>query len=247
MPNLNPFHHKPDVTIRPLLQALFPHTHSPLIISAPMLGVSTGRLAAAVSSAGGLGFLAGGASFGPSSADLASLSSELLSARAALGLADRPLTPVPVGVGFITCHASYAQFETTALPVLLEHSPQAVWLFAPDVEAGGEEVQARVIGALKHAGFTVFVQVGTVAAARRAVRDGCDVVVAQGVDAGGHQYARGSGVISLVPEVRSMLEDEFQGREVAVVAAGGIVDGRGVAAALALGEFAGVARAVGDG
>jgi len=80
------------------------------------------------------------------------------------------------------------------------------------------------------------VQVGTVGAARQAVKDGADVVVAQGVDAGGHQFASGAGVISLVPEVRTMLDTEFPDRDVALVAAGGIVDGRGVAAALTLGK-----------
>lgn len=82
----------------------------------------------------------------------------------------------------------------------------------------------------------IFFQVGTVAAARQAVRDGADAVVCQGVDAGGHQFVGGAGVVSLVVEVGDMLEAKG-GREVVVVAAGGIVDGRGVAAALALGEL----------
>lgn len=80
-------------------------------------------------------------------------------------------------------------------------------------------------------------QVGNVAAAREAVVDGADVVVCQGIDAGGHQFRKGSGVLSLVPEVRMMLEEEFADRDVAIVAAGGIVNGKGVAAALALGMF----------
>ncbi|KAB5571818.1 FMN-dependent 2-nitropropane dioxygenase [Coniochaeta sp. 2T2.1] len=236
MSKLNPFRHPSPPTIRPLLSALFPSTTQPLIISAPMLGITTGRLAAAVTSAGGLGFVAGGFDFAPSSPQLRTLSSELASARSALGLADRPLTPAPIGVGFILSHHSASRFAETAIPVLLEHSPQAVWLFAPgpDPEKGGD-LQRGIVEALKHSGFTVFVQVGTVGAARRAVRDGADVVVAQGVDAGGHQFAKGAGVVSLVPEVRSMLDEEFAGKEVALVAAGGIVDGRGVAAALALG------------
>lgn len=83
-------------------------------------------------------------------------------------------------------------------------------------------------------------QVGTVGAAREAASDGADVVVAQGVDAGGHQFARGAGVVSLVPEVRLMLHDEFAaagpgGRAVAVVAAGGIAHADAVVAAVALG------------
>lgn len=238
MEKINPFRHKPQTITRPLLSALFPATTQPLIISAPMLGVSTGRLAAAVSSAGGLGFVAGGYDFTPGSAQLSALSSELAAARKALNLADRPLTPVPVGVGFILCHPSATMFEETALPLLLEHSPQAVWLFAPGPDPeDGAEMQAGIVSALKHAGFTVFVQVGSVSAARRAVKDGADVIVAQGMDAGGHQFAKGAGVISLVPEVRSMLDEEFGGKKVGLAAAGGIVDGRGVAAALALGKY----------
>ena len=78
-------------------------------------------------------------------------------------------------------------------------------------------------------------QVGNVEAAREAVEDGADVVVAQGIDAGGHQYRKGMGIVSLVPEVRDIADGS--GRDVAVIAAGGIVCGQGVAAAMALGEM----------
>lgn len=78
---------------------------------------------------------------------------------------------------------------------------------------------------------------GTVAAAREAAQDGADVIVAQGVDAGGHQYASGAGVISLVPEIRLMLQDEFVGKQIALVAAGGIAHENAVVAAVALGKL----------
>lgn len=84
-------------------------------------------------------------------------------------------------------------------------------------------------------GLKLVVQVGSVAAARQAARDGADIIVAQGTDAGGHQWASGAGIISLVPEISDMLKDEFADREIGLWAAGGIADGRGVAAALALG------------
>ena len=225
------------------MNAWFPHTKNPVIISAPMLGPANGTLAAAVSRAGGLGMVPGGFDFTPGGPQLAQLAAELTTAREALGLADRPLTPLPIGVGFILFDASAAHFVETAIPLLQEHSPQAVWLFAPPPPAPAQEgLTRRIIDALHESGFIVFFQVGTVAAARQAARDGADVLVAQGADAGGHQFAHGgAGVVSLVPEVVSMLEREFAGREAPlVVAAGGIVDGRGVAAALALGAEAAV-------
>lgn len=78
---------------------------------------------------------------------------------------------------------------------------------------------------------------GNVTAAREAIEDGADVIVSQGIDAGGHQYRKGMGVVSLVPEVKDLVEEMGKTGEVAVMAAGGIVCGQGAAAALALGEF----------
>lgn len=82
----------------------------------------------------------------------------------------------------------------------------------------------------------MFVQVGSVEAARQATKDGADVLVVQGVDAGGHQWAKGASLVTLLPEVVDMLAAEFKGNEVQVLAAGGVMDGRGVAAALVLGK-----------
>lgn len=125
---------------------------------------------------------------------------------------------------------------TKASPSLKKHRPAAVWLFGPDVTL---KPHTGIIAALKALEFPprVFVQTGNVAAAREAVLDGADVVVCQGIDAGGHQFINGAGVISLVPEVEMMLDEEFPERDLCIVAAGGIADGRGVAGALALGEF----------
>lgn len=226
------------------LQEFFPNTKAPVIISAPMLGVSNGTLAAHVSRAGGLGMIPAGYDLDPGSAQLAALESELRAARDALGLAELTLTPAPVGVGFVTCHPSAGRFRETALPLLERYMPQAVWLFAPDPDpdagAAGEGVRAHpdIIEALHEHGIKVFVQVGTVAAAREAAGDGADIIVAQGVDAGGHQFAAGAGVISLVPEIRAMLDEEFEGRDIVLVAAGGISDPSAVVASIALGESA---------
>lgn len=113
--------------------------------------------------------------------------------------------------------------------------PQAVWLFAPDPDASPRP-HVDVIAACHEHGLQVFVQVGTVAAAREAAQDGADVIVAQGVDAGGHQFASGAGVVSLVPEVKLMLQKEFVGKEIALVAAGGIAHENAVVGAVALGK-----------
>lgn len=219
------------------LQEFFPNTKLPVIISAPMLGVSNGALAAHVSKAGGFGMVPGGLDFKPGSAQLTALENELKAARSVLGLTEMTLTPAPVGVGLLTFDPSAARFRETVLPILEKYLPQAVWLFAPDPKTA-ERAHPGIIEACHDHGIKVFVQVGTVAAAREAARDGADAIVAQGVDAGGHQFAAGAGVVSLVPEIRAMLDDDFMGKDIALVAAGGISDPSAVVAAIALGKCA---------
>lgn len=84
----------------------------------------------------------------------------------------------------------------------------------------------------------------SVAAAVSAARAGADIIVVQGADAGGHQAAAGAGILAGVPEVvDGLVESGLRGNGdkesngVEVWAAGGVMDGRGVAAALALGEW----------
>lgn len=92
----------------------------------------------------------------------------------------------------------------------------------------------------------MFVQIGSVGEMERLLTGKAggevDVVVAQGIaDAGGHGRAQGASVVSLVPECVDVIK-ELRGRGVQmekvlpVVATGGIMDGRGVVAALALGR-----------
>lgn len=187
------------------------------------------------------GFLASAFNLDADSPQLTKLDAELTECRRLLD--EPPSSPLRIGISFITGHASIGRFADTALPIVAKHRPAIVWLFAPaEAEAPAPARPHRaIIDALRTLGGgessrpRVFVQVGNVAAARAAVEDGADVVVCQGVDAGGHQFRRGAGVVSLVPEVRAMLDGEFAGRPVGMLAAGGIVTDKGVAAMLALG------------
>ena len=80
---------------------------------------------------------------------------------------------------------------------------------------------------IRAAGSKLICQVQTLAQARQAADAGADIIVAQGTEAGGHGAARGT--ITLVPEIADALP------ALPVIAAGGIADGRGLAAALMLG------------
>lgn len=172
------------------------------VLLAPMDLVSDARLAAAVSSAGGLGILGGG--YG----DEAWLTREL----------DRlAQSRVRFGVGFITW--SLAR-QPRLLDLVLERKPVAVMLSFDDPRP--------FVDRIKEGGAIAICQVQSLALARQAAAAGVDVLVAQGTEAGGH--GGGRGLIALVPEIVDAVDPR-----ISVVAAGGIADGRGLAAALMLG------------
>jgi NAD(P)H-dependent flavin oxidoreductase YrpB (nitropropane dioxygenase family) len=87
---------------------------------------------------------------------------------------------------------------------------------------------SRHVEALHAAGATVLLEVGSVEEAKRAVDAGVDMIVAQGWEAGGHVR----GDVATLPLVPSVVDAVTP---IPVIAAGGIVDGRGLAAVLALG------------
>lgn len=174
------------------------------IVLAPMALVSGGRLAAAVTQAGGLGLVGGGYA-----------DAEWL--RTQVGLADG----ARVGYGFITW--SLAR-NPGALDIALEQRPAAVMLSFGELQPFADRIHA--------AGVPLLAQVQNLDQAGRALDAGAEVIVAQGGEAGGHGMSVRS-TFTLVPEVVDFVADRSP--DTLVVAAGGVSDGRGLAAALALG------------
>jgi nitronate monooxygenase len=173
------------------------------IISAPMGRAAGGRLAAAVSEAGGLGLIGGG--YG----EAEWLEREFVAAGHAR-----------VGCGFITW--SLAQ-NPHLLEIVLAHAPAGVMLSFGELAPFAQRIKA--------AGAMLICQVQTLALAREAVAAGADVIVAQGAEAGGHGIERAT--FTLVPEIADYLAGAAP--DTLLVAAGGIADGRGLAAAFMLG------------
>jgi nitronate monooxygenase len=170
------------------------------ILLAPMGSAAGGRLAAAVTNAGGLGLVGSGY------ADANTIRREL----AAAG-------NTRVGVGFILWAL---EKNPSALDVALDAKPAAVMLSFGDPTPFTRRI--------RDAGCKIICQVQTLAQAEEAAAAGADVIIAQGRDAGGHS-ATTRGTMGLVPSAVDAVAP------IPVVAAGGIADGRGLAAALALG------------
>lgn len=173
------------------------------VISAPMAFAGGGRLAAAVTEAGGLGLIGGG--YGDSD-----------------WLAEqfRAAGTAAVGCGFITW--SLAQVPHL-LDEVLARKPAALFLSFGDPGP----FAAKIAGA----GVPLICQVQTIADAKTAMDAGAEIIVAQGAEAGGHAGNRAT--FPLVPEVADLLAAHSP--DTLLCAAGGIADGRGLAAALMLG------------
>jgi enoyl-[acyl-carrier protein] reductase II len=127
----------------------------------------------------------------------------------------KDLTDKPFGVDLLT-----AQPESLvkAVDIIIAEGARAF--------IAGLGVPVAIVDQLKQAGVVVMSMCGTVAHARKAEAAGCDVVIAQGTEAGGHTGKVAS--MALWPQVVDAVS-------IPVIAAGGLFDGRGLAAALALG------------
>jgi len=173
------------------------------VMLAGMGGVSYAPLVAAVSEAGGFGCL-GASTMGPTG-----MVAEIREVRR--------LTTRDFGVDLLT-----------AMPGDLERQVHMLIEEGAKVFVAALGVPTTVIDLCHDANVLVVNMCGKVEHARRALQAGCDLVVAQGTEAGGH-----TGTVATMPLVPQIVD--AVGDHIPVVAAGGIFDGRGLAAALALG------------
>ena len=216
------------------------------VVQAPMAGLGGAELAVVVSEAGGLGSL-----------PCALLPADAIRAEVA---SIRARTAKPFSLNFF-CHAEveatdeqmaawikrlapyYTEFGIATGQAVASRLPP----FGDATCAVVEELRPAVVsfhfglptvglvGRVKATGATVMSSATSVAEARWLVDHGCDVVIAQGLEAGGHRgiflgqdVGRQVGTIALVPQIVDAVD-------VPVIAAGGIADARGVVAAMALG------------
>jgi enoyl-[acyl-carrier protein] reductase II len=171
------------------------------IMLAGMGGVSYAELAAAVSNAGGYGVL-GMAGRGPDF-----IRDEMRKVRA--------LTDKPFGVDLL---AASPESLTASVDVIIDEGASSF--------VAGLGVPMPIMEKLMKAGLKVMVVCGAVKHAIKAQQAGCDAVICQGGEGGGH-----TGLVGTMPLVAQAVEAV----KIPVVAAGGLYDGRGLAAALALG------------
>jgi len=215
--------------LRRVLAKAYPWVKSPFIVGAPMRVLAGPSLAVAVSKAGGLGFIGPTLKAGDLKSDLEKAAELIRSSPLAAEAIHCDHAILPIGVGFQTWNSDMKD----CLAALEKHQPCAVWLFAP---RHGQVELDEWVGSIRKASpeTKIWIQVGTLHEATDAVgsQSPPDVLVIQGAEAGGHGRAKdGMGTIALFPEIA----DATRESGIPLIAAGGIIDGRGVAAALSLG------------
>lgn len=171
------------------------------IIQAPIGSASCPALAAAVSNAGGLGML--------------SITWRSLDETRRVIWETKELTKRPFGVNLVLAFGPEERLQ-----IALENAVSVISFFWGDPTPYIEHIHRN--------NALVMHSLGSAAEVKPLVEAGVDVLVAQGVEAGGHVWGQ-TGTFALIPSVVDIA------RDTPVVAAGGIADGRGMAAALALG------------
>ena len=171
------------------------------VLLAGMGGVSYAEVCAAVSEAGGFGSLG-----------MAGLPPKFIADQMARV---KDLTDKPFGVDLLTAQP---ETLTASVDVIIKGGARAF--------IAGLGVPVAIITELKAAGVVVMCMAGNVKHAVKAAEAGCDVIIAQGTEGGGHTGSVAS--VALWPQVVDAVP-------IPVVAAGGLFDGRGLAAALAFG------------
>lgn len=171
------------------------------IMLAGMGGVSYAEVCAAVSNAGGFG------SLGMAGVPVKMIRTQMQQVKS--------LTSKPFGVDLL---AAQPESLTAAVDIIIEEDAKAF--------IAGLGVPYPIVKQLKDAGILVMAMVGKVDHAKKAEQAGCDAVIAQGTEGGGHTGSVAS--LALWPQVVDAVK-------IPVIAAGGLYDGRGLAAALALG------------
>ena len=173
------------------------------VMLAGMGGVSYSDLVAAVSEAGGIG------TFGAAPMRPGQLDEEIARVHS--------LTSKPFGVDLLA-----------AIPGQLEKDVESIIKGRARIFVAGLGVPREIIDVLHENNVLVGSMCGKVRHAQAALATGCDFVVAQGTEGGGHTGT--VATMALVPQVVDAVGDKIP-----VVAAGGLFDGRGLAASLALG------------
>lgn len=225
----------------------FPQLRYP-IVQAPMAGgPSTPRLAAAVSAAGGLGFLAAGYRTADDLREEIGVLRQLTSAPFGVNLFC--LAEAPVDQGAISRYANVLEPEAARRGVTLgqprfdddsfDAKLEVVLAEAPRIASFTFGCPAsEVVARLHERQIAAWVTITEVDEARQAGEVGADALIVQGIEAGGHRGSfedrDGRGEISLLPLLRLVA----RATKLPLVASGGICDGAGIAAALAGGAHA---------
>ncbi len=189
------------------------------IIQAPMNWATDARMVAAVCNGGGLGVLGPNAGDEPASTDPVQVGERLRRQIQAI----RAFTPKPFAVNIPIGRGGNRIYSDRAIEILIKERVRIAII----VTGSPEVYTAR----LKQAGVFVIHAIASVKHARKAESSGVDAVVAEGFDAGGHSGFDEVPTASLVPQV-------VEACAIPVIAAGGIVDGRGLVAALGYGAQA---------